>query len=152
MEFPKTYNKPQIVLNSERLILNSKVDSIIICSNSLISLSAKKSVHIDIGPSVASNPEENYLVVNSPKIKLGLNANQSVIKGNNFFSELIDFLNRLKEVGDKLKQSTDIDGNPLIEIQGAGDSLITHIDAFQSKLRLNSTNQDSLLSNINFIE
>jgi hypothetical protein len=78
------YNKPQIIFNSDRIILNSKEDSILLSSNKSISLSSNQ----DIGLS-----NNTQISLSSSSIKLGSkNANQSVILGNKFISQFEQLL------------------------------------------------------------
>jgi hypothetical protein len=85
--FPQSYNSPQIVLNSSRLLLNSTTDSILLSSKKVISLSAIE----DIGLSSRGN-----ISLSSKGIKLGgSEANESLMMGDSFitqFNVLLDSL------------------------------------------------------------
>lgn len=92
-----SYNKNQIILNSDRLLLNSKDDSIFLISNKTISLSANESVHINIGEK-GSRDQSKKLVVNSPKIEFGLSSKgrlEPIAKGEtteDIFNEILSAL------------------------------------------------------------
>jgi hypothetical protein len=60
----RDYLKPQIILNSGRLIFNAKEDAIILSSNKTIHLSTEGSTNIDSG---------TYIALTSPKVYLGSN-------------------------------------------------------------------------------
>jgi|TARA_R110002020_G_scaffold7377_3_gene31090 hypothetical protein len=94
--FPPTklneYSGEQIILNSGRLVLNSKSDSIMLSSFKTIGLNSLNSINID-SPST---------VVKSKKIALGdKNASEPMILGNKFltdFEQLCRDINTLAEV------------------------------------------------------
>jgi hypothetical protein len=46
---PKDYNSSQVILNSDRITLNSKKDEILLFSNSLIELNTDNNIHINAG-------------------------------------------------------------------------------------------------------
>ncbi len=94
-----SYDKSYVILTSDRLIFNSKEDSIFLSSKRTIGLSAVEQVHINIGPLGKRDPEKNYLVVNSPRIQLGLPVgdknenNEPIAKAHS----TIDFINNVIE-------------------------------------------------------
>lgn len=87
---PISYNKPQIILNSDRILLNSKRDSIILSSKENIILSSVK----DVGLSSTKN-----INLTANQVNLGgVNSSQSAILGDNFiinFKGLIKALENL---------------------------------------------------------
>ena len=90
--FPQSYNFPQIILNSSRLLLNSTTDSILLSSKKVIALSAIE----DIGINSRGN-----ISLSSKGVRLGgSEANESLILGDSFmkqFNVLLDSLNLLSE-------------------------------------------------------
>ena len=90
--FPQSYNLPQIILNSGRLLFNSTTDSILLSSKKVISLSAIE----DIGLSSRGN-----ISLSSKGVRLGgSEANESLIMGDSFifqFNKLLDSLSLLCE-------------------------------------------------------
>jgi hypothetical protein len=90
--FPQSYNLPQIVLNSGRLLLNSTTDSILLSSKKVIALSAIE----DIGLSSRGN-----ISLSTKGVRLGgSEANESLIMGDSFifqFNKLLDSLSLLCE-------------------------------------------------------
>jgi hypothetical protein len=97
-----SYDKSYVVLTSDRLILNSKEDSIFLSSKRTIGLSAVEQVHINIGPLGKRDPDKHFLVVNSPRIQLGLPVgdknenNEPIAKAHStidFVNDLIEALN-----------------------------------------------------------
>ena len=94
-ESTNEYNGEQIILNSGRLLLNSKSDSILLSSFNSINLNSINSVNID----------SNAVLVKSKNIALGdKNASEPIILGNKFlrdFEELCKNLNSLAVVFQK---------------------------------------------------
>lgn len=103
------YKKNYVILTSDRLIFNTKDDSIFVVSKKSIALSAVEQIHFDVGPLQNSDPNKNYFIVNSPLVQLGLPANykdktlnQPVAKAistieffNNIIKAVDDFCNSL---------------------------------------------------------
>ncbi len=67
------YTGSQAIVASDRVTLLSKEDSTLIFGEKAVGLSSKGSVNLDATQGVTLNPGE------AKEIKLGLNANQSVI-------------------------------------------------------------------------
>jgi len=86
-----SYSGSQALLSSDRLVFNSKSDSIILNAFTNISLSSIQSVGI--------YSQEGDVVLQSSKNKIRLgdtNANQSVILGDNFIGDFSDLLSKLQ--------------------------------------------------------
>ena len=91
------YDDDQIILNSGRLLLNSKTDSILLSSFKTINLNSINSVNID----------SNAVLVNSKSIALGdKNASEPVILGNKFLSDFEDLLSAINMIGEVFKKNT----------------------------------------------
>jgi hypothetical protein len=92
------YEKNYVILTSDRLVFNSKDDSIFLTSKKSIGLSAIDTVNIDVGISGKQDPNKNAFVVNSPNIQFGLpkfGVNEHVAKAESsvgFISELLGAL------------------------------------------------------------
>jgi len=85
-EQPSLYSKPQIVLSSDRILINSKTDSILFRSSNSIGLSSFKSINID-SPTT---------VIKSSNIFLGdINATERGVKGDKLHDKLQIILNTL---------------------------------------------------------
>ena len=61
---PNKYSKPQIILNSDRVLINSKRDDVLIYGNTNVGVFAKNHINID---------SDSSIIINSPKIYMGLN-------------------------------------------------------------------------------
>lgn len=72
----------QAIVASDRVTLLSKTDSVLVFGEKAVALSSKGSVNLDATEGVVINPGE------AKTVKLGVNANQSVIKGDSFIDNL----------------------------------------------------------------
>jgi hypothetical protein len=91
------FEKDTVILNSDRVILNSKDDSVFVLSKKTVGVSAVESVHFDIGLRGSTN-QDNKFVINAPNIQLGLpenGVNEPLAKADsviNFINDLIGAL------------------------------------------------------------
>lgn len=67
---PKTFNSPQIILNSTRIILNAKTDNVLISGQQSVGLSSIKSVNIDAPKTVIQS--SNIFLGDSNAIERGV--------------------------------------------------------------------------------
>jgi hypothetical protein len=101
---PSQFNKPQIILNSDRIMINAKTDSILLSSQQSIGLSTNGGVNIDaISHYISSND-----------IRLGSNnATQPVLLGNNTVELLIQLTEAVKNLASILQVQRDYPGGTL---------------------------------------
>jgi len=101
-----TYNSPQILLSSGRLVLNSKTDSIILSSPKIIHLSALDSVNID---------SDNKITLASKVVNLGSSqADQQLVLGNKFMADFKILLELLSTTSNTLSTLVStVPGTPL---------------------------------------
>jgi hypothetical protein len=79
---PASFNLPQVILNSDRVILNAKSDSVLISGEKSVSLSSNNSINL----------EAQQVYINGNDIKLGSkNATQPVLKGD----DTVEMLKRI---------------------------------------------------------
>ena len=72
-ELPSNYISPQIILNSDRVVINAKIDSVLISGNKSVGISSNRSINL----------EAKEVYMHSTDIKLGdKNATQPVLKGD----------------------------------------------------------------------
>ena len=94
---PETFDKPQVIINSGRLVFNSKNDHVLI--------SAEKSIFLGSNSSINFSTKEH--IVDSPIIKLGgKGANESVIKGDLFLAEFQQIMTALNVLATTLSTDT----------------------------------------------
>jgi hypothetical protein len=132
---PEKYLGEQIIINSGRLLFNSKQDSILLSAKQSINLNSQKSVNIDVN-------EE--FIVNSPKVLLGdKSANESVILGDKFLNDLKDLLINLISLSTSLQTPigtpTPYVPNVLVNIeavktQATAQSMLNQIEKYKSQV------------------
>lgn len=128
-QFP--YNGNQIIYTSDRIVLNSRNDSIFLFSNKVIGLSSNEGIHLNT---------DKEVIINSSKIQLGIDAKEPLVKGNQLTNLLEKLLNDLGSIGDQLYSATDSNGNPIPSVQTSGNSLIKSTKRIKILLKnINST-------------
>jgi len=106
--FPQSYNLPQVILNSGRLLLNSTTDSILLSSRKVIALSAIE----DIGLSSRGN-----ISLSTKGIRLGgSEANESLIMGDSFITQFNVLLDSLSLLCEALTTEPVLKSTPLVAV------------------------------------
>jgi hypothetical protein len=116
-EFPYLGN--QIIINSGRVTLNSKDDSIMLFAKESISFSSAGTIHF--------NSDED-LIINSPRIYLGLetdlNKPEPAIRGEKLYDMLNFLIEALLVLGENLASARDSNGVSIPNVVVAGDNLV----------------------------
>lgn len=133
---PSQFKLPQIIANSERIILNAKTDSILISAQKSIGLSSNESVNIE--------SKQVYIAGND--IKLGSkDATQPVLKGDDTVTLLKQLVTEVRNISKALETS-----------QIFPNGVPTPNIAVQSTTQLSTKNLNNILSiledNINGIK
>jgi hypothetical protein len=116
---PDKFAGEQIILNSGRLLFNTKTDSILFSSKKTINLNSVESVNID----------SPTFVANSKNIFLGdKNATEPVILGNTFLNDLRQLLNQLITLSTALQSPIGTPGPsaPNLIIAGPAQAMVTN--------------------------
>tara|TARA_B100000768_G_scaffold84381_1_gene79770 strand:+ start:7867 stop:9144 length:1278 start_codon:yes stop_codon:yes gene_type:complete len=128
------FDSEQIILNSGRLLFNSKKDSILLSSNKIINLNSVNSVTID----------SKQTVINSPEILLGnKNATEPVILGDKFLSDLEKLLTQISLLGNYLGKTPiliapatpSLGHAPMaVGMEEKAKEMIANIESYKSKI------------------
>jgi hypothetical protein len=132
---PAQFSNPQIILNSDRIILNAKNDSILISGQNSVGISSNESINIE------SIKEIN---LSSKLIRLGgINADQSVLKGDKTVEYLKILITELQNIAEALKVIQDWPGgaptpNPTMLLTANSalqvfENVYNEIDSIKSK-------------------
>jgi hypothetical protein len=133
---PAQFVNPQIILNSDRVIINAKTDSVLISGQNSVGLSSNGSINLE------STSEIN---IASKLTRLGSkNANQSVLRGDETVEYLKILINELQNIAEALKVVQDWPGgapvpNPVV-LTAANSALqvfnnvYNQIDSVKSKI------------------
>jgi hypothetical protein len=131
---PSKYTSEQIILNSNRLLFNSKSDSILMSSAKSINLNSIESVNID-SPTTTINSKEIYLG--------DKNADENVILGKTFLNDLRTLLTQMVALGTALQTPigtpVPFAANPAIpvpavQVTEAAKKMINSIENYKSKV------------------
>lgn len=133
---PAQYINPQIILNSDRVVINAKNDSVLISGQNSVGISSNGSINIE------STSEIN---IASKLTRLGnKNANQSVLRGDETVAYLKILITELQNLAEALKVVQDWPGgapapNPVV-LTAANSALqvfenvYNEIDSIKSKI------------------
>lgn len=130
-DFP--YLGEQIIINSGRVILNSKDDSVFLFGKKAIGFSSAGTINFDADDSI---------IVNTPKIYLGLGADEPLVKGTQLTIMLGDILEALRVLSAQLKNTQDSNGVFITNIITASDSLKNSVDRIEKRLKDITSNQN----------
>ena len=112
-EFP--YRGNQIILDSDKVLINSKEDSTFIVGKKAVGISTQGTFNIDSG---------GKTIIKSPEIYLGLEAKHPLIKGDRFLIVFVEFLRILdQQVCEDLKVASDVNNSPIATTNRAGRTL-----------------------------
>lgn len=94
-EGPSSYINPQIIINSDRIIINSKSDSVFISGQKFIGISSNEDINLESLKSIN---------LDSPLIRIGgLGKTQPVLLGDDTIDVLSDLINELINLTSALK-------------------------------------------------
>lgn len=135
IESPSSYNKSQIILSSDRLIFNAKEDVIFLFAKKAVGISSAGTFNVD---------SDDYTIINSPKIYLGLEAKKEkepLLLGNTTHKLLKDLMEAMKDFSLELSQPVPtIPNAPLVNVNTAAtklnvliNNLLTELDSIKSK-------------------
>jgi hypothetical protein len=113
-EFP--YRGKQIIIDSDRVILNGKKDSAFIIADKAVGISTNGTFNVDSG---------GKTIINSPQIDLGLEASHPSVKGDILVAVLQQFLIVITtQVAPQLQAATDSNNVDIATVNRAGDALL----------------------------
>ena len=131
---PDFYQEEQVILNSGRLLFNSKSDSILLSSSDTINLNSINSINLD-SPTT---------VIQSEKVLLGdKNARESVILGDKFLADFRSLMSTLISLTGALQTPI---GTPVpfvpnvaipvpaVQVQSKAQKLLNKIEQYKSKV------------------
>lgn len=128
-EFP--YTGRQILIDSGRVTLNAKDDSVFLIGREAIGLSTDGAIHFNSG---------GDFLVNSNKVYFGLKTEESdhepVILGNKLATALNNLAVALGNVATDLQAATDSQGAKLLQVQVAGEKLLSASDQLNEAIKI----------------
>ena len=123
-DFP--YTGKQIIIDSGRVLLNAKDDSVFIVGDKAVGISTNGTFNIDSG---------GKTIINSPSIDLGLNDRHPLLKGDEFLSVFQQFLLVIANVTiPALEAATDSNNVKIADVNRAGEGLRKAVEALNELL------------------
>ena len=118
------YFNAQVIINSDRVVLNSKRDEVMIFAKSNIELNTKNIINL--------NADER-IHLNSKAIFLGpydaTHTPQPLLLGNNTFTLLSNIISSLYDLGSSLSSIVGSpEGSPALDVNSAGDNLMNSLE------------------------
>ena len=129
---PEKYYDSQVILSSNRILINSNKDEILLYSKTNTSISSKNTTFI--------SATQNVLINGGQYIFLGLNSSngklptEPVLLGDKTITLLNDLLTNLKTFSSALNNTVDNSSRPLLSISIPASSLEGSIDAIIKQL------------------
>lgn len=129
------YKGNQVILASGRIVLNAKDDAVLIFAKKSIGFSSAGSIHFN---------SDDVMIINSPKIYLGLDAKENLVKGQKLKKYLSDLNSVLIKVATSLSTATGLPpGTPMLQVNTSAQELLRVTQELQSQI-------DQILSKDNF--
>lgn len=129
------YKGNQVIVASDRVVLNAKQDAVLIFAKKTIGFSSAGSIHFN---------SDDVMIMNSPKIYLGLDAKENLVKGQKLKKYLSDLNSVLIKVATSLSTATGLPtGVPMLQLNTSGQELLRVTQELQSQI-------DQILSKDNF--
>lgn len=129
------YLGDQIIINSGRVVLNSKDDSILLFAKESIGIMSNGTVHFN------SNDD---IIMNAPRIYLGLDTAtttpEPIVKGDQLVKLLTQLIDALNVLAEKNLETVDSNGVAITNLTTACDSLRNDLGRITNQLgNINST-------------
>ena len=130
------YTGKQILINSDRITLNSKEDTTFILGKKAISLSSQGTINID---------SKGMTIINSPNIMLGLRAEHPLVYGDELVKMLKQYFLLLTEEVIPNLAKAEVEGSEIASVKLASEGLNTAVQYANDNL-------EKLLSKTNFTQ
>jgi hypothetical protein len=139
--YPSIMDGKQIIIASDRVILNSKQKEILLSAHGPISLSTNATVNID---------SRKETIINSPNVYLGLDAEENLILGKKTKEWLGEMISVVKDLIDTINKTTVLTGTGPSSPVGDTPTNVTAYNSIKNKLSTLNNKIDGLLSKQNY--
>jgi len=127
----KYFGKSQLIFNSDRIVLNSKKDEVMLFAKTNIELNTKNIINLNAGERTHLNSPKNFIGSN----KDGTLPTEPLLLGNQTVNLLTDLMLAIGEFGGELSSVISAPaGSPLVDLNVAGNKLTNSIDNLMGKL------------------
>lgn len=133
------YNKSQVIINADRIVINSKKDEVMLFATSNIELNTKNVINLN---------SDERIHFNSPRVFIGTNKDgtlptEPLVLGNQTVSLLSDLFKNLSEFSGKLSSAISTpQGSPLTDVNIAATELSSNLKPLFDKLKRIISNQN----------
>jgi len=136
---PSKYFNPQIILNSDRIVINSKKEDVLIFAKNNIELNTKNIINLNADERVHVNSNAVFLGTVDSKLPT-----EPLLLGNKTYSLLSDLLESLYNLGVTLSTTVGSpEGAPALDINSAAETMLNDLEKI-------SNNLEGILSQQNF--
>ena len=138
------YTDSQVILNADKIILNSKKDEIMLFADSNIEISTNQVINLNAGRYIHFNVKEDSpasITSVNPKILLGTKFDQTaptepLLLGNQTSQFLLDLLRALDSYALSLiSAASDPEGSPSTKLRASGDALQSQLKPFYDRIQ-----------------
>jgi len=131
LQVNKYFDKPQLLFNSDRLVLNSRKDEVMIFAKTNIELNTNNVINLNAKERTHLNSPRNFIGTNSD----GNLPTEPLLLGNQTVNLLTDLMSAIGDFGNDVSSAISSPaGSPLVELNIAGNKLSTSIDNLMGKL------------------
>lgn len=127
---PSKYSNAQVIINSDRVTLNSKKDEVMIFAKTNVEISTKNVINLNADERVHLNSKAVFLGPYDAN-----NTPQPLVLGNNTYNLLLDLVNGLYSFGSALSSVIGSpEGAPAVDINVAAEDLLNTLDNVTDQL------------------
>ena len=131
LQVNKYFGKPQLLFNSDRIVINSKKDEVMIFAKTNIELSTNNVINLNAGERTHLNSPKNFIGTGSD----GTLPTEPLLLGNKTAELLSDLMKALSDFGSEASSVvTPPAGSPLVDINTAGVKLTSTVNNLLGKL------------------
>lgn len=133
-ENPQSYNKPQHIVSSGRILFNAKDDGVFIFARKTVGISSAGTINLD---------SDEHTIINAPKIYLGLDASEPLLLGNQSVNLLKELIEKIDLVSEQLSILTSLPpGAPFIPLNKSAASLSLKLKELNTRLETLKSKQN----------
>ena len=131
LQVNKYFGKPQLLFNSDRIVINSKKDEVMIFAKTNIELNTNNVINLNAGERTHLNSPRNFIGTRSD----GTLPTEPLLLGNQTINLLTDLMSAIGEFGgDVSSVVTPPAGSPIVDLNAAGSKLNLSINNLLGKI------------------
>jgi len=136
---PNKYSSPQIIINSDRVVINSKKEDLMLFAKNNVEISTKNIINLNADERVHLNSDTVFLGTVNNELPT-----EPIVLGNKLYDVLEGLLEGLQTFSIALTTIVaSPEGAPMIDLNNAAEALSNKLESVENKI-------ESILSNRNF--